>query len=85
MAADGTKRSRGSGRNTIEEAYGHIKRFCAKCRILSDLVGIYVLNSGVRCGKNFLLKPDLQLTKSFGFLEHFLRGLNHESITSSRS
>ena len=30
------------------------KNFQFKCRIWSEIVGIYVLNSGGRCGKNLL-------------------------------
>ena len=42
MAVVGTERSRGRGEEAIEDAYGHIEIISAKCRISSDLVGIYV-------------------------------------------
>ena len=45
VAVVGTERSRKWEEEAIEAAYGHIENFSAKCRILSDLVGIYVLYS----------------------------------------
>ena len=43
---------RGWKRVSIQEAYVDINNLSGKCRILSDLVGIYVLNPGEEGGTN---------------------------------
>ena len=50
VAGSGTERSNGRGGEVIEGVYVHIENFSEKCRISSDLVGIYVLNPGVEGG-----------------------------------